>query len=272
MKINFKKYHGSGNDFIMIDDRAGVFPILNNALIARLCDRHFGIGADGLILLQNDAASDFFMMYFNSDGKQSSMCGNGGRCIASFAFQEGIVQKPQFQFRAVDGMHQVLLHQFSEDTMRVKLQMQDVSAIKDLGRDAYELNTGSPHFVKFINTPLDDFLLLQEAKNIRYGEPYRDEGINVNFVRALDDACVDMRTYERGVEDETLSCGTGVTAAALAFSRKQQFSEGAHSVHIKTRGGDLEVHFEIAEAGAYRHVWLEGNTARVFAGELDVNL
>ena len=207
MKTHFYKYQGTGNDFIMIDDRNATFPIDNHSLVAKLCDRKFGIGADGLILLQKNTTSTFFMYYYNSDGKQSSMCGNGGRCIAAFANHLKIVND-KTTFMAIDGLHEAIISG-SGNELFVQLKMQDVIEIK-MPTDGYTfiLNTGSPHFIKFLSESIDSFQLVEEAKKIRYNSEFKIDGINVNFVNLDGLKKINMRTYERGVEDETLSCGT----------------------------------------------------------------
>jgi diaminopimelate epimerase len=267
---HFYKYQGTGNDFIMIDDRDATFPIENHSLIAILCDRRFGIGADGLILLQKDNHSNFFMRYYNSDGNQSSMCGNGGRCIAAFANHLKIIEN-ETSFTAVDGLHEAIISGDGNELF-VKLKMQDVSEIKYPSDDyQFVLNTGSPHFVKFLTSSIDYMNVVEEAKKIRYNNEFKKEGINVNFVNLDGLKKINMRTYERGVENETLSCGTGVTAAALSTAILNDLPNGIHTIHVKTNGGELSVKFDFNKVQrSFTNIWLQGTATLVFEG--DVNL
>jgi diaminopimelate epimerase len=265
MKIQFYKYQGTGNDFIIIDNRQQLFPSDDKNFIARLCTRQFGIGADGLILLEDDAALDFKMVYFNADGSESTMCGNGGRCIAAFARQLGIVQD-ETNFVAIDGPHKAY---FSED--KVYLQMKDVDIVHERGHDLV-LNTGSPHYIIF-SKDVDKINIIVEAHNIRYNHEFKIEGINVNFVELLDNRSIKVRTYERGVEDETYSCGTGVVAAAIAsyLNPDDDFPQEPEIITtIETKGGRLEVSFVVNEEGHFTNVTLIGPAEKVFSGELEV--
>lgn len=258
MNIAFKKYQGTGNDFILMDDRTHTFPQGNQDFIARMCDRRFGIGADGLMLLRNKEGYDFEMVYFNSDGKTGSMCGNGGRCIARFAKDIGAVNKNEVHFLAVDGPHEAII---GDET--VKLKMNDVSGIAGIDGDFY-LNTGSPHYVKIeLNVPELD--VYNKARKIRYNERFAQEGTNVNFMEPRDNG-IYVRTYERGVEDETLSCGTGVTAAALIAALVGVAGQDGNCA-VATRGGNLRVHFQ-REGERFHHIWLEGPAVHVFNGEI----
>jgi len=257
MTIPFYKYQGTGNDFIMIDNRQSVFPKNNAKLVAVLCDRRFGIGADGLILLENDNLPDFKMVYFNADGNQGSMCGNGGRCTVAFAKYLDIISDTA-TFTAVDGRHEALL-----DEGRVSLQMQEVSEIV-IKPNAIFLDTGSPHHVQLVKG-LEDFEVFREGKKLRYGL-YGKSGSNINFVEQIDDTTFSVRTYERGVEDETLSCGTGVTAVALAMHNTGRTA--ANEVTVKTRGGDLKVEFE-QDGDYYKNIYLIGPAEQVFKGEIE---
>jgi diaminopimelate epimerase len=258
MKFTFYKYQGTGNDFVMIDNRDMRFPKSDESLVNHICDRHFGIGADGLILLEEVNGYDFKMVYYNSDGKQSTMCGNGGRCLAAFAYQLDIV-KDRGTFLAVDGPHPFELK--GKDI--VKLKMKDVDTFENLGSD-FILNTGSPHFVRFTEKVME-LDLVKEARAIRYNERFAQEGINVNFVEEWDSSSM-LRTYERGVEDETLSCGTGTVAAALSLAIKNDLSVGPIPLH--TKGGVLSVYFE-KEHHTFVNVWLQGPAKLVFEGLLD---
>ncbi len=259
MKIPFFKYQGTGNDFILLDQRQKRY--LSHAdreLIERLCRRRFGIGADGLILLESHPQLDFQMVYFNADGRQSTMCGNGGRCIAAFARFLGMVEE-RCRFQAVDGPHEARLPRPDY----VELRMNDVGRV-ELRPEACILDTGSPHYVRFVEG-LEGVDVVSEGRRIRRSEPWRREGINVNFV-VEGKAGLEVATYERGVEDETLSCGTGVTAAAIAWARKHGLA-GPQRVCVRTRGGELEVRFTAGESG-FTDVWLCGPVRMVFRGEV----
>jgi diaminopimelate epimerase len=259
MEYTFYKYQGAGNDFILIDNREKTFPVNDIQLYKQLCDRRFGIGADGLMLLENEPGYDFKMVYFNSDGRESSMCGNGGRCIVRFAEYLGIV-KSECRFLAVDGQHYAKI---SDKT--IELQMIDVSNWKLLNTD-YEIYTGSPHYIKWVNE-LSKLDVFTEGRNIRYNNVYNADGINVNFIEETLNG-INVRTYERGVEDETLSCGTGVTACAMAFALKHNRT-GEQSVDINTPGGKLKVQFNI-DSNGFNHVFLIGPAERVFQGQINV--
>lgn len=258
MTIPFFKYNGTGNDFIMIDNRQQIFDATNTKLINKLCTRHFGIGADGLILLENENGFDFKMVYFNSDGNQSTMCGNGGRCIIRFAHDLNIIGN-HTSFIAIDGPHlgKVL------DT-HISLQMQDVSQI-NVNKHRCELDTGSPHFVAF-KEQLPGSEFVQEAGNIRRNEPYSKEGINVNFATVKNDS-ISMRTFERGVENETLACGTGATAVALAAFHTGKVK--IQNIPVKVMGGNLSVSFEKNQSG-YSNIWLTGPADFVFEGKIEI--
>ena len=254
MKYTFYKYQGAGNDFVLLDDREETF-LVDRQKIERICHRNFGVGADGLILLQNSNPYDFRMRYFNSDGRESSMCGNGGRCIAQFAFDLGLVQQ-EMTFEAIDGLHRAVVH-----PTYVALEMIDVDKV-EVYPSHYFLNTGSPHHVQFVDD-VQKIDVQKEGAKIRYGAPYFEQGSNVNFVEVDENQTLHIRTYERGVEAETLACGTGVTAAAIAA-----FSAGKVSklpIHVKAVGGDLSVQFMLANL-RYEQVWLEGPAQFVFEG------
>lgn len=259
MKIDFYKYHGTGNDFILIDNRENKIVDYNPAIISKVCNRHTGIGADGLMLLELHDEYNFRMVYFNSDGKQSSMCGNGGRCIVAFANHLQII-KNECTFEAIDGIHHAKV-----DGNTIHLQMIDVKNILTQNAD-YEIYTGSPHYVRFEeNTP--ELNVNEEGKKIRNSEVYKIEGINVNFVKQLSSNEIFVRTFERGVENETLSCGTGVTACALANAIKNG-SKGSINQKVNTPGGTLNVNFEFDNYQA-KNVWLLGPAVFVFKGEID---
>ncbi|MCF6279392.1 MAG: diaminopimelate epimerase [Flavobacteriaceae bacterium] len=255
MKIQFYKYQGTGNDFIMIDNRDNHFPKSNTQLINKLCDRRFGIGADGLILLENSNTADFKMIYFNADGNESTMCGNGGRCIVAFAKKLKIISDTT-TFTAIDGIH----HATINDNL-VSLQMIDIDAVQNYDSHLF-LNTGSPHYVAFTND-VSKVDVKTKGRSIRIGAPYFKEGTNVNFVEQIDNNTFKVRTYERGVEDETLSCGTGVVAVAIAANVAEKSSE--NEIYLKTLGGKLSVSFT-KENGIYKEVFLTGKATFVFEG------
>lgn len=253
MNIHFYKYQGTGNDFILIDNRDLYFPKQNTELINKICNRRFGIGGDGLILLENHSEHDFQMVYFNSDGNESTMCGNGGRCLVAFAHFLGIFEKKAI-FNAIDGLHEA---EIQENI--IKLKMINVEEIKQIENN-YELNTGSPHFVKYVEN-VEKLDVYQEGQKIRYSPTYKEKGINVNFVSKISDNEIFVRTYERGVEDETYSCGTGVTASCLTWMKNFNLNE----VAVKTLGGNLKVYAE-KEGDKFKNIWLEGPTQQVFEG------
>ncbi len=256
MEFEFFKYQGTGNDFIIFDNRSLQFPKNDTKLIAKLCDRRFGIGADGLILLENDKSSDFRMVYFNSDGLEGSMCGNGGRCLVAFANRLGIIKKDT-KFEATDGLHFATIK-----NNVVSLKMSDVSEIVPK-KNAYYLNTGSPHHVQLVEN-LDTYKVVKEGKRLRFGV-YGEKGSNINFVEQRREDTFSVRTYERGVEDETLSCGTGVTAVALAMSHAGKTQ--SEVVNIVTRGGKLSIRFKKLPKG-FSDVNLEGPAEFVFKGTI----
>ncbi len=264
MEVQFFKYQGTGNDFVMIDDR--IIKIGNNEeyssteKIKNLCDRRFGIGADGVIFLQNSDEYDFKMKYYNSDGHESSMCGNGGRCIAKFAKQLGMVGN-SCVFEAIDGRHEAKIAD-----EQVSLQMKDVNGIQ--ARASFTvLDTGSPHLVTIIDQDLDAMDVDHAGYEIRNSVPYRQDGINVNFVEVLANDHLKVRTYERGVESETYSCGTGVTAASIALAKS---SDDRQVYDIETLGGSLQVSFIKPTDDQARDIWLTGPAALVFQGVIDL--
>ncbi|MEO2062230.1 MAG: diaminopimelate epimerase [Christiangramia sp.] len=260
MKLTFYKYQGTGNDFVMIDNRDLKLSKNNTKLIEKLCDRRFGIGADGLICLEHpeNAGEDFKMVYFNSDGNESSMCGNGGRCLVAFAKFMGVIQNSA-SFSAIDGHHEAHI----QDGI-VSLKMQNVAGITANDEFVF-LDTGSPHHVLFAEN-IGGMDVKKEGSEIRYSERYGQAGTNVNFVEALGENRFAVRTYERGVEDETLSCGTGVTAVAIAASKKGLTT--SDHIQLKVEGGELEVKFRRNEDGSYEDVWLIGPAEQVFKGEI----
>jgi len=259
LKISFYKYQGAGNDFVMIDDRKRNFP-QTEELISFLCDRHFGIGADGLILLQDEVDSDFRMLYFNSDGRESTMCGNGGRCIAKFAKDLGLIENDAL-FTAIDGGHSAQI-----EGVEVHLKMTNITEIQTFDNYLF-LNTGSPHHVEFVKE-VSEVDVKNFGRKIRYGSPYFEEGTNVNFVELIDENTLKIRTYERGVEDETLACGTGITAAAIAAYESGRVSK--NEINVLAEGGNLSVKFEKNASNGYENVWLTGSAQKVFEGEIEV--
>ena len=269
MTYDFFKYQGTGNDFVLLDDRNQTFPAANQALVERLCHRRFGIGADGLILLQNDPDYDFRMVYFNADGAEGSMCGNGGRCIVRFAHDLGLFES-ETRFRAVDGEHVAVVCE--ED---IFLKMGAVSGIEDRDGRTF-LNTGSPHVVQFVDD-LESFDVVAEGRAIRYNSAFQPGastpgestrgGTNVNFAQVLDDNTLFVRTYERGVEDETYSCGTGVTAVALVAHQQRAMQD---PVFVQTIGGNLRVSFNALPDGGFDNIYLIGPAKCVFAGTITV--
>jgi diaminopimelate epimerase len=262
MKLNFFKYEGAGNDFILIDNRNGAFsPINRTETIKKMCDRHFGIGADGLMILDLKDNFDFEMRYFNADGREGSMCGNGGRCIVAFAKHLKLIQT-ETNFLAVDGPHYATI---SENGNWVSLQMIDVQEIKPDGK-AFVLNTGSPHYVLEVKDLACKDVNL-DGKNIRYNDKYTKDGINVNFVEDFGDHYF-VRTYERGVEGETFACGTGVTAVSMAMAMKKSLS-GNIKNEIKVPGGSLSVTFNY-DGKLFKDVFLEGPATFVFEGSIEI--
>lgn len=261
MKLTFFKFHGAGNDFILIDNRTDFFSD-DPAVIRRLCTRRFGVGADGLILLNKDAEADFYMKYYNSDGSLARMCGNGGRCVVAFAYRLGGFGE-KLRFRAADGIHLAEILKAEDAFFHVRLSLREVNEIRKEKRD-YLLNTGVPHFVRFLrNVPDEDLDVVAEGRSIRYNERFMPDGVNVNFVSEIPGG-IYVRTYERGVEDETLSCGTGVTASAIAWALEKGLNRGP--VKVTTRGGLLEVDFRI-EGNRATEVFLTGPVELVYEAE-----
>lgn len=257
MTYEFYKYHGTGNDFIIIDNRSDKFDKSNNEKISELCDRRFGIGADGLIFLEKHDTLDFKMVYYNADGKESSMCGNGGRCITHFAKHINLI-KDKTSFEAIDGKHQAII-----EGELIKLHMQDVDEISR-NDHGIMLDTGSPHIVQ-MGKDISEINVHVKGAEIRYSESFAEKGINVNFVEKNHDGSFTARTYERGVEAETLSCGTGVTAIALAMNYIGESTENLITLH--TPGGQLQVSFTKNGSG-YNNIWLIGPAVQVFKGEI----
>ncbi len=257
MKIKLSKYHGAGNDFVLIDNRDQQLA-LTSKQIAQLCHRRFGIGADGLMLLEEATEYDFRMRYFNADGNEASMCGNGGRCIVAFAHHLNIIDTEAL-FIAIDGEHHALINGEKEGVLDISLEMQDVNSIR-INESSYFLDTGSPHHIKFVNN-VDTINVFELGKEIRYSKQYAAQGgTNVNFVEEGDNF-LKIRTYERGVEDETYACGTGATAVAIAYAHKNNYYN--KEILLKAKGGDLRLRFDYAK-GIYSNIVLSGPAKKVF--------
>jgi diaminopimelate epimerase len=276
MKLLFHKYHGTGNDFILVDNREGNIH-LSSEDIAWLCNRHLGIGADGLMFLTSEAVYDFGMKYFNSDGNESTMCGNGGRCVTAFARSLGLIEK-YARFIAVDGEHQSEILKTEGTAGWIRLKMMDIAKSKiEHHTSKIIINTGSPHLV-VLRDRVRETDVVAEGRKLRFDPQFAPDGINVDFVEVRDNGLF-VRTYERGVENETLSCGTGVTAAALAVAHEYAGAGGssvtsgiqhpASAINIETPGGLLKVRFTQTEA-SFTNIWLEGPAEFVFKGEINV--
>ncbi len=259
MRVTFSKYHGAGNDFIIIDNRLESFP-KSTALIKHLCDRHFGIGADGLMLLENASYTDFYMRYYNSDGNESTMCGNGGRCITLFAKSIGLIESST-HFMGIDGEHEANF----ESTDIINLKMQDVTGI-EVGDNFYFINTGSPHYVCFVED-VQKVDVLVKGKAIRNGYNLKNGGTNVNFIDFTNDI-INIRTFERGVEFETLACGTGTVASTIAYYLHTKDYKSIYK--IKTQGGDLKVKFKKTNNSKFEDIWLTGPAIHVFDGQVSI--
>jgi len=261
MIINFYKYQGTGNDFVILDNRTRQYNDITTDQVRRICDRRYGIGADGLMLLNEKPGYDFDMRYYNADGKEGSMCGNGGRCMVKFAYQLGI-HKGMYKFTAFDGEHEA---EIDTDGI-VSLRMNDVRNIRKFHND-FILNTGSPHYVKMVSDVMN-VDVFKKGHEIRYSKDFEREGINVNFVEQMDEPDkIFVRTYERGVEDETLSCGTGVTAAALVCWHNDN---GFNEVEVRTTGGLLTVEYDKLNDEGFANIWLCGPAEKVFEGSIDI--
>ncbi len=257
MSLKFHKYQGTGNDFVMIDNRNSVFDKNNLKLVAQLCDRRFGIGADGLILIENHDSVDFEMIYFNADGTKS-FCGNGSRCAVAFAKYLNIIET-NTTFLAIDGIHEATI-----DKDIVELKMGNVQQV-EAGDNYYFINTGSPHYIEY-KEDVQSIDIVTEAHKVRYNTRFKEQGTNVNYVQKNADS-LEIRTYERGVEDETLSCGTGATAVALSGALKHNL---ASPVTIKVQGGELQIKFNKVSANEFKDIWLIGKGESVFFGEIEI--
>ncbi len=258
--MKFYKYNGVGNDFILFNDYDNTIPTFSQKQIQSFCDRRFGIGADGVMILKKSKVLDFDMDFYNPDGSGGTMCGNGGRCIAAFAYKKGIAGK-HMKFLASDGLHEA----FVGFRNIVKLKMIDVETVNTI-QNNYFCDTGAPHYIIF-SDDIDRINVVEEGRKIRYSEKYKEIGINVNFVKIEENHEISIRTYERGVENETLACGTGAVAAALTCAEVNEFCSGEVTVH--TKGGMLKVSF-IRQNNKYEDIWLTGPADFVFEGEIDI--
>jgi diaminopimelate epimerase len=258
--MEFHKYHGTGNDFILIDNREESV-VLSEENLTKLCHRRFGIGADGLIILNSSDKFDFDMRYFNSDGKEGTMCGNGGRCIVAFAKRLGLISD-KCTFNSIDGVHEARILKEEKDTVYISLQMQEVQNHQLIDGNIF-MDTGSPHYIVFSDN-VSQLNVFQKGKELRFDKKFSPKGTNVNFVE-IRKRGIFVRTYERGVEDETLSCGTGVTASALAYAIKKGIEKA--NIEIKTLGGKLNVKFE-KNGDSFKNIWLEGPAQMVFSGKI----
>ncbi len=261
MLIYFYKYQGTGNDFVIIDNRLQKITKDQHTLFQYLCHRRMGIGADGVILLQNHPDYDFEMVYINADGYEGSMCGNGGRCIIAFAQYLGIIQQST-HFIAVDGEH---FGKIEGDQFHLK--MNKVNQCKKINETDYELDTGSPHYVRLVEN-LSKVNVLETGRSIRHNDTYNEKGINVNFIETIHDTQLKIGTFERGVEDVTLSCGTGVTAASIVHLLDQQAKDGKYTIDLETQGGNLAVQLE-KKGETFDDIWLIGPAVQVFGGTID---
>lgn len=261
--LHFCKYHGAGNDFVLIDNRSD-----NNSLsdeeVALLCHRRLGIGADGLMMLEKSNNADFEMIYYNSDGQRASMCGNGGRCIVAFAKHLNIIDK-QTTFEAYDGMHSAEIIEWNANCGVIKLGMEISTKIEQCLK-GWKVDTGSPHYVEFVNGDIKNYDVVSNGRRLRYDNAFQPHGTNVDFISKINDNEIFVATYERGVEDETLSCGTGVTAAALMFDKAAGTAvDGEREIKVHTKGGQFSVFFT-KEKEHYKNIRLQGPVALVFEG------
>jgi diaminopimelate epimerase len=260
MQIKFSKYEGTGNDFLLLNNLNGAYNELSVVQIQKICKRRFGVGADGLIKINASKNASFYMDYYNADGSQS-FCGNGARCAVNFAKEIGIDVAKPIEFDAIDGRHEA-----STDGISVKLKMIDVEQIVKKG-EAFELYTGSPHYIEF-SDDISSKHIISLGRTIRFSPPYKDQGINVNLIKEINSDHIAIATYERGVEDETLSCGTGATACALLWDFITD--EKLNEVHVKVKGGELSVQFERNEKDGYSNIYLIGPATKVYDGIIEL--
>lgn len=263
MQIDFIKYHATGNDFILIDNISEKYNGFRAGKVTRLCHRRFGIGADGVILIEKHPEWDFMMNYYNSDGKIGTFCGNGSRAAVHFAKQLGLC-KEKAHFMASDGAH---LAEFISDK-EIRVRMHEVKEYARSGKDII-LDTGSPHFIRFVKNT-DEIDVVKSGRAIRNEKRFMPKGINVNFVEVENAGSFRMRTYERGVEDETWSCGTGTVAAAIAYSVLKKNNILKQSYRISSPGGKLKVSFERRAENSFSKIWLQGNAIPVFSGSVEI--
>ncbi len=259
MELEFFKYHGTGNDFILFDNRQLILQKSDEDFLNKICDRHFGIGADGVILIQNHSITDFEMIYFNSNGREGSMCGNGGRCAVAFAKALGMIKSKTTKFQAIDGEHSA---EFQNEM--ISLKMNDVIGIEKID-EMYFVNTGSPHLVWF-REKIDQINIVEEGRKIRYNHRFKSEGVNINFVEQTEQG-IYMRTYERGVEDETLSCGTGTVAVAIICMTTANDSLDKRTISVLALGGNLQVSLQRVSENSFTDIHLIGPAEMVFQGK-----
>lgn len=263
MKIHFYKYQATGNDFVIIDAREENI-ILSKENIKFLCHRHFGIGSDGLIIFENSDKADFSMQFFNPDGSGGMMCGNGGRSIVKFAADKGVI-KDKCTFLAPDGLHSATI-----EGENISLKM-TTPTLFQAHKDGFYINTGTSHFVVFENN-LEKIDIIKKGRALRYDERFLTyKGCNVNFVQEIAEKSLKIQTYERGVEDETLACGTGICASALTYSVKKQLPCGTHTINLSAKGGELQVKFDKKENNTFDNVHLIGEAKKVFEGEIEIS-
>jgi diaminopimelate epimerase len=256
-EVIFYKYQATGNDFILVDNRNHIFPKAAEN-IQFICNRKFGVGSDGLILIEKSAEADFEMVFYNPDASMS-FCGNGSRAAVKFARDLGMVLKDKLSFKAIDGKHLALIN-----GEQIEIRMNNIEHyVKEA--NYYFINTGSPHYMEY-HQQIDAIDIIKRGREIRYDDKFMPAGTNVNFVEIIDQNTIYVRTYERGVENETLSCGTGVTACALSFALQSGIK---NSCTVKTKGGVLRVKFNKINSG-FSNIWLCGPADFVFKGEIKI--
>ncbi len=269
MKISFKKYQGTGNDFVLIDNTGKNDLVLDTEQIQKICDRKFGIGSDGIIVIKDSLEHDFHMHFHNPDGSQS-FCGNGARCAVHFANEIGLLKQAPCSFEAIDGVHRAYVCM-----NEVKLEMSSIGELTELEHSfslgsAYMINTGSPHIVSYVDRKEDLERIVEVGREIRYSKDFLENGVNVNLLQASDAERICIATYERGVENETLSCGTGATACALVYAFKKNLEEGSSTIGVQTRGGDLKVSFDKTGKAEFSNVYLIGPAKMIFNGQIEI--
>ena len=259
MKISFSKYNGAGNDFIVIDNRYNKLS-LTKSQIFKLCNRNVGIGADGIISIENSDKTDFEILHYTSDGTLGSLCGNGSRCAVSFAYRNKIINK-ETRFEAFDGSHKAEIINDELIIMQMKLNSKIIE-----NEYGVWLDTGSPHLiVEANNTDIID--VKNAGQSIRYNDFYKEEGVNVNFVEKVSDDVFKIRTYERGVEDETKACGTGSTASAICMNYLGRTK--SNEIKMKCQGGDLNIKF-INTDDEFSNISITGPAKFVFEGVIEI--